>query len=115
MAHDRDDRTKTKEQWLREELRATRSLMNNTLQWGITVLAAAELNLYYLRREIRTAYIGRHPAEISGFPFFSLVCWHHVGRYSKLRFLYDYAPSSPEIPAPQGSTFANEGWLLGNI
>lgn len=42
-----------KEQWLRQELRASRRLIVNLLSWGVTVLAASELNLYYVRRDIR--------------------------------------------------------------
>ncbi len=44
---------KMKEQWLREELRSTRSLMNSTIHWGVAVLTAASLNLFYLRRDVR--------------------------------------------------------------
>jgi hypothetical protein len=42
-----------KERWLRKELRATRKLIMTQLQWAVTVLAATELNLYYIRRDIR--------------------------------------------------------------
>jgi len=58
---------KIKEQWLREELRATRSLMNNTVQWGITVLAAAELTLRFLRAEIHQHFVVRHPEDAERF------------------------------------------------
>ncbi|MCF7966675.1 MAG: hypothetical protein K9L79_14225 [Methylobacter tundripaludum] len=43
---------KTKEDWLRQEIRASRTLATSLLQWGITVLAAVELNLYYVRRDV---------------------------------------------------------------
>src|SRR4051812_23862030 len=43
---------KTKEDWLRQELRASRTLFASQLQWGVTVLAAVELNLYYVRRDV---------------------------------------------------------------
>jgi hypothetical protein len=46
------ERRKITEQWLREELRASRVLRQNTIQWGVTVIAAVELNLYYVRRDI---------------------------------------------------------------
>lgn len=43
---------KTREDWLRQELRASRTLFASQLQWGVTVLAAVELNLYYVRRDV---------------------------------------------------------------
>lgn len=46
------ERRKVTEQWLREELRASRQLRQNTIQWGVTVIAAVELNLYYVRKDI---------------------------------------------------------------
>jgi len=47
------DQLKTKEQWLREELRSTRTIILNQMQWGITILAAVSLNLYYIRRDAK--------------------------------------------------------------
>lgn len=41
-----------KEKWLRKELRASRQLIITQLQWAVTVLAASEINLYYVRRDI---------------------------------------------------------------
>lgn len=43
---------RAKEEWLREELRANRSQMISLIQWGVTILAAIELNLYYIRRDV---------------------------------------------------------------
>jgi hypothetical protein len=51
MTIDTNEQAKVKEEWLREELRAVRTRMLGLLQWGVTVLAAAELNLYYIRRD----------------------------------------------------------------
>jgi hypothetical protein len=47
-----DERNRTKEKWLREEIRATRSSFTGLLQWGVTILAALETNLYYVRRDV---------------------------------------------------------------
>lgn len=52
-----DDQTKTKEQWLREELRATRSLLLHQMFWGATALAAAAINIYYIRIAARVDLI----------------------------------------------------------
>lgn len=52
-----DDRAKTKEQWLREELRATRSLLEHQMLWGITALVAAAINIYYIRIAARADLI----------------------------------------------------------
>jgi hypothetical protein len=46
------EQDKAKEKWLRQELRVNRTQMFGLLQWGVTVLAAAELNLYYIRRDV---------------------------------------------------------------
>jgi hypothetical protein len=43
---------KTKEDWLRQELRANRTLMTGLLQWGVGIIAAVQLNLYYLRMAV---------------------------------------------------------------
>jgi len=45
------DQAKIREKWLREELRANRTLLLGLLQWGVTVLAAVETSLYYVRRD----------------------------------------------------------------
>lgn len=50
---DPDDQLKTREQWIREELRAVRTLLQSQMQWGITVLAAVGLNLYYIRKDAK--------------------------------------------------------------
>jgi|ERR1043165_677222 uncharacterized protein YggT (Ycf19 family) len=47
------EQLKSKEQWLREELRAARTLLQTQMQWGITVLAAVGLNLYYIRKDAK--------------------------------------------------------------
>ena len=47
-----DDRLRAREDWLRQELRACRTLMTTLLQWGTTVMVAVELNLYYIRRGV---------------------------------------------------------------
>jgi hypothetical protein len=43
---------KTKEDWIRQELRADRTLMIGLLQWGVGILAVIQLNLYYVRRDV---------------------------------------------------------------
>lgn len=52
-----DDQIKMREQWLREELRATRNLLQHHMSWGITALAAVALNIYYIRIAARTNLI----------------------------------------------------------
>lgn len=47
-----ETKLKTKEKWLREELRACRTQVVSVIQWGMTVLAAVELNLYYIRSSV---------------------------------------------------------------
>jgi hypothetical protein len=47
-------KVKIREQWLREELRASRTLITSLMQWGLTVLAAVALNLYYIRKDVHT-------------------------------------------------------------
>jgi hypothetical protein len=51
MPTDADEKLKIKEQWLREEIRADRTLMTSVLQWGVAVLAAVQLNLYGIRHD----------------------------------------------------------------
>ena len=46
------ERLRVKEQWLREEIRANRTLMLSLFQWGLAVLAAIETCLYYVRRDV---------------------------------------------------------------
>lgn len=48
------DQTKMREQWLREEIRACRTLCHNQVQWGVTLLSVISINIYYIRRDIRT-------------------------------------------------------------
>lgn len=64
------DRLKSKEQWLREELRASRTQLSNQMQWGITVLAAVSINLYYIRKDVHTHLVQQHridPSEMLPF------------------------------------------------
>jgi hypothetical protein len=49
---DADDKQKAKEDWLRQELRANRTLAISQIQWGVTVLAGVELNLFYIRQDV---------------------------------------------------------------
>jgi hypothetical protein len=67
----REEQAKTKEEWLRSEVRATRSQIFVLLQWGVAVLAATELNLYYIRRDITKHLVEQNviqPNEL--LPFF---------------------------------------------
>jgi hypothetical protein len=57
--------TRIREQWLREEIRASRKLHVTQLQWGITVLVAAELNLYYIRRDAKLHLVAQRVLEES--------------------------------------------------
>src|SRR6185295_13031985 len=66
-----EEQTKTKEEWLRSEVRATISQIFVLLQWGVAVLAATELNLYYIRRDITKHLVKQNviqPHEL--LPFF---------------------------------------------
>jgi hypothetical protein len=54
------ERLKTKEQWLREEIRASRTVLTSLMQWGITALVAVELNLYYVRRDAKLHLVQFH-------------------------------------------------------
>src|ERR1051326_5880145 len=57
------DQQKTTEEWLRKELRAGRKLAVNQVQWGVTVLAAVELNLYYVRRDVSKHLVDLHKLQ----------------------------------------------------
>jgi len=46
-----DAKDKAKELILREEIRDCRKTLMDTLKWGVTVLAALETSLYYVRRD----------------------------------------------------------------
>jgi len=50
------DAEKTKEDWLRQELRATRALLVSLMQWGISVLALLDVIRYYVRQDV-TAHL----------------------------------------------------------
>jgi len=66
-----DEQVKTKEEWLRNEVRATRTQIFVLLQWGVAVLAAAELNLYYIRRDITKHLVEQNviqPNQLLPFP-----------------------------------------------
>jgi hypothetical protein len=54
-----DEHLKEREQWLREEIRELRKMNLLLLQWGTTVLAAVELNLYYIRKDVANAVYGQ--------------------------------------------------------
>jgi hypothetical protein len=47
---------KTKEDFLREELRATRKLLVNLMERGVALMVAVELILYYIRQDM-TAHL----------------------------------------------------------
>ena len=64
------DKLKAREQWLREEIRSTRGLMQRQAQWGITVLAAIALNLYYIRKDAHAYLVAQKQiAENELLPF----------------------------------------------
>lgn len=60
MAVKEPEQTKFKEELLREELRVNRTQMLTLLQWGVTVLSAVELNLYYIRRDATKHLVDNH-------------------------------------------------------
>jgi hypothetical protein len=59
------EKLKLKEQWLRQEIRANRTLMLGLFQWGLTVLVGMETCMYYIRRDVATnlALHGSLPAN----------------------------------------------------
>jgi len=64
------ERLRKREQWLREEIRAMRKLIQGQSQWGITVLAVLELNLYYIRKDAHAYLVAQHRiAENQLLPF----------------------------------------------
>lgn len=50
------DAEKTKEESLRQEVRASRALMVSLMQWGVTLMVAVEVFLYYVRQDV-TAHL----------------------------------------------------------
>jgi hypothetical protein len=44
--------SKFKEDWLRQEIRASRALLVRLMEWGVVLLVAAEINLYWIRQDI---------------------------------------------------------------
>jgi hypothetical protein len=60
MANKPTAQDKAKEEWLREDLRASRTQMLYLVQWGSTALAAVELNLYYIRQDVRKHLVEQH-------------------------------------------------------
>jgi hypothetical protein len=68
-----EEKLKCKEQWLRDELRAARTLLVSQMQWGITVLAAVEINLYYIRRDAKAYLIEQNIINTN--ESFPLVRW----------------------------------------
>ena len=59
-----------KEQWLREEIRATRTSAMNLIQWGVTLLAAIESSLYFARRDV-----AEHLLKVNALPENELLPW----------------------------------------
>jgi len=65
------ERSKLREEWLREEIRAVRTLAFTLIQWGVTVLTAVETSLYYLRRDVTEHLVASHrilPGELIPWP-----------------------------------------------
>jgi len=62
------ERQKTKEKWLRKEIREDRTIMLGLLKWGVTVLAGVESTLYFVRRDVAT-----HLAAIRALPSYGTV------------------------------------------
>jgi hypothetical protein len=60
------EQLKKKEEWLREELRHTRMMWLNLLKWGVTVLAALESSLYFVRRDVTEHLIAAGALPIGG-------------------------------------------------
>src|ERR1041384_3775063 len=46
------DQLRVKEEWLREEIRAGRTIMLTMLRWGITLQTAFEAALYFIRHDV---------------------------------------------------------------
>ena len=46
---------KTREGWLREEVKTHRTLLFSLIQWGMALLAAIESALYFIRRDVAQA------------------------------------------------------------
>jgi hypothetical protein len=67
-----EDELKTREQWLREEVKNHRALLLSLLQWGMAILATVESSLYFIRRDLAQAILGKPfviPAQAFSF-------WH---------------------------------------
>ena len=47
---------KIKEDWLRQELRASSALLVSLMQWGVLILTALEVSFYYVRQDV-TAHL----------------------------------------------------------
>jgi hypothetical protein len=41
-----------KEDWLRQELRASSALLVSLMQWGVFILTALEVSFYYIRQDV---------------------------------------------------------------
>ena len=63
---EKKEQLKKKEEWLREELRHTRTMWLNLLKWGVTFLAALESSLYLVRRDITEHLISAGTLPIGG-------------------------------------------------
>jgi hypothetical protein len=64
-----DSDLKIREQWLRDEVRNHRTTLFSLIQWAVTLLAGIESALYFIRRDIANAMIGKQvvPAEVLSF------------------------------------------------
>jgi hypothetical protein len=54
------ERIKTKERWLRDEIRASRQIILGVMKWGVTVLTATGALLYYIRRDVANRMFTMH-------------------------------------------------------
>jgi hypothetical protein len=78
MAHNPDDPRnagknietadlKTREQWLRDEVKNHRALLLSLIQWGMALLLAVESALYFIRQEVAQGLTGEQfivPAKV---------------------------------------------------
>lgn len=60
----------TREEWLREEVKNHRALLLSLIQWGVTLLAAVESSLYFVRRDLAQSIMQKQyviPAQVLTF------------------------------------------------
>src|ERR1700719_2974825 len=58
---------KTREQWLRDEVKNHRALLLSLIQWGMALLLAVESALYFIRQEVAQGLTGEQfivPAKV---------------------------------------------------